>query len=62
MESLHTPTKQILESGTNTSTIRNKKNKGRFHFSRDSLLQLIEERYALISDYQTLGIGKGYPS
>ena len=52
--------KHILESGTNTATISNQKNKDWFHFSRDSLLTLIEERDALLYDYQTLGIGKGY--
>ena len=33
--------KHILESGTNTATISNQKNKGWFHFIRDSLLTLI---------------------
>ena len=51
--------KHILEAGTNTATISNQKNKGWFHFSRNSLLPFIEERYALLSDYRTLGIGKG---
>ena len=50
--------KHILESGTNTATIINQKNKGWFHFSQDSLLPLIEERDALLSDYRTLGVGK----
>ena len=49
----------ILEAGTNTATIINQNNKGWFHFSRNSLLTLIEERDALLSDYQTIGIGKG---
>ena len=49
----------ILEAGTNTTTISNQKNKVWFHFSRDSLPPLIEERDDLISDYQTIGIGKG---
>ena len=44
----------ILEAGTNTATTSNQKNKVWFHFSRDSLLPFIEERDALISDYQTL--------
>ena len=52
-------TKHILEAGTNTVKISNHKNKGWFHFSRDSLLPLIEERDTLIYDYQNLGIGKG---
>ena len=51
--------KHILEDGTNTKTISNQKNNGWFHFSRDSLLPLIEERDALLSDYRTVGIGKG---
>ena len=51
--------KHILESGTNTSTINNNKNKGWFHFRRDYLLTFIKELDSLISDYQTLGIGKG---
>ena len=52
--------KRILESGTNTATISNQKNKGWFHFRRNSILPLIKERDALLFDYQTLGIGKGY--
>ena len=48
------------QAGTNTAKISNQKNKGWFHFSRDSLLTLIEERDALLSDYRTLCIGKGY--
>ena len=52
----------ILEAGTNTAIIRNQKNKGWFHFSRNSLLPFIEERDMLLSDYLTLGIGKGYSS
>ena len=40
----------ILEAGTNTATINNQKNKGWFRFIRNSLLPLIEERDALISD------------
>ena len=52
----------IPEAGTNTATIRNQKNKGWFHFSRKSLLPLINERDALLSDYQTLGIVKGCSS
>ena len=51
--------KHILEIGTNTATISNQKNKGWFHFSRDSLLPFIEERDALLSHFQTLSIGKG---
>ena len=51
--------KHILEAGTNTATISNQKNKGWFHFIRDSLIPLIKERDAILSDYQTLGIGKG---
>ena len=54
--------KHILEAGTNTATISNHKNKGWFHFIRDSLIPLIEERDAILSDYQTLGIGKGFSS
>ena len=49
----------ILEAGTNTAIISNHRNKGWFHFSRNSLLPLIKERDALIFDYRTLGIGKG---
>ena len=52
--------KRILESGTNITTISNQKNKGWFHFRRNSILPLIKERDALLFDYQTLGIGKGY--
>ena len=51
--------KHILESGTNTATISNHKNNGWFHFRRNLLLPFIEERDALLSDYRTLGIGKG---
>ena len=51
--------KKILESGINTAKINNNKNKGWFHFSRDSLLPLIEARDALLPDLRTLGIGKG---
>ena len=51
--------KHILEAGTNTAKISNQKNKGWFHFSRDYILPFIKGRNALISDYQTLGIGKG---
>ena len=51
--------KNILEASTNTATISNQKNKVWFHFSRDSLLPFIEDRYALLSDYRTLSIGKG---
>ena len=51
--------KHILEAGTNTKTISSQKNKGWFHFSCDSILTLTEERDALLSDYQNLGIGKG---
>ena len=51
--------KNILEAGTNTATISNQKNKGWFHFICDSLLPLIKEKAALISDYRTLSIGKG---
>ena len=54
--------KHILESGTNTATIINQKNKGWFHFIRNSLLRLIKEKDALLSDYRTLGIGKIYSS
>ena len=50
--------KHILEVGTNTTTINNQNKKGWFHFSRDSLLPLIEERDALLYDNQTLGIGE----
>ena len=50
--------KHILEAGTNTPRISNQENKGWFHFIRDSLLPLIKERDALLSDYQTVGIGK----
>ena len=50
--------KRILEAGTNTVTINNNKNKVLFHFSRNSLFILIEERGALLFDYRTLGIGK----
>ena len=50
--------KHILEAGTNTATISNQKNKGWFHFSREYLLPLIEERDALLSYNRTLGIGK----
>ena len=52
--------KHSLEAGRNTTTISNQKNNGWFHFSRDSLLPLIEERDAMLSDYRTLGIGKVY--
>ena len=51
--------KHTLEAGNNTATIRNQKNKGWFHFCRDSILPLTEERDELLSDYRTLGIGKG---
>ena len=34
--------KHILEAGTNTATIINHKNKGWFHFIRNSLLPLIK--------------------
>ena len=44
--------KRILEAGTNNTKISNQNNKGWFHFSRNSLLPLIKERNALISDYQ----------
>ena len=40
--------KHILEAGTNTTTIRNQKKRGWFHFSRNSLLPFIEERDALL--------------
>ena len=50
--------KHILEAGTNNATISNQKNKGWYHFSHNSLLTLIKERYVLLSDYPTLGIGK----
>ena len=50
--------KHILEDSTNTATINNHK-KIWFHFSRDFFLPLIKLRDALISDYLTLGIGKG---
>ena len=43
-----------LEAGTNTKNINNKKNKGWLHFRRNSLLTLIKERDALLSDYRTL--------
>ena len=49
----------MLEAGNNTATISNQKNKGWFHFSRNCLLPLIEERDTLISDSLTLRIGKG---
>ena len=51
--------KHILESSANNATINNQKIKGWFQFSCDSLLPLIKERDALISNYQTLGIGNG---
>ena len=54
--------KHILESGTNTSTINNQRNKVWFHFIRESLLPLIKARDALISYFLTIGIGKGYSS
>ena len=34
--------KHILEAGTNTAKIRNQKNKGWFHLSREALLPLIK--------------------
>ena len=49
----------ILQSGATTVTINSHKNKCWFHFSRDFLFPLIKERYALLYDYQTLGIGSG---
>ena len=49
--------KHILEAGTNTATINNQNKKLWFHFSRNSFPQLIKESDALLSDYQTLGIG-----
>ena len=49
----------IIKSGINTTTFNNQKNKGWFHFRRESLFPLIKERYELLSDYRTLGIGKG---
>ena len=53
--------KHILGAGTNTAKINNHKNKGWFHFSRDSLFPLIKERDALLYFYRTLGIVKRYP-
>ena len=47
-----------LEAGTNIAIFNNQRNKLCFHFSRNSLLPLIESRDSLLSDYQTLGIGK----
>ena len=51
-----------LEAGVDTATKNEQKNKGWFNFSPDSLLLLIDTRDALLSDYQTLGIGKVYYS
>ena len=51
--------KHILEACTNIATISNQTDKGCFHFSRDYFLPLIKERETVISDYRTLGIGKG---
>ena len=50
--------KNTPEAGTNTVTINKHKNKGLFHLIRNYLLTLIKERDAMLSDYQTLGIGK----
>ena len=50
--------KYILQACATTATIKNHNNKVWFHFSRNFLLPLIEERYTLIYDYQNLVICK----
>ena len=51
--------RHILEDDNKTATINIQKNKGWFHFRCNSLLPLIKERDALLSDYRTLYIVKG---
>ena len=51
--------KFILKYGDDTKTTNNHKNKLWFHFSHESLLNLIDTRDALPSDYQNLGTRKG---
>ena len=52
----------ILKSVADAATTNNQKNNVWFHFSRKSLLTLIDKRDSLIYDYGILGIVKGESS
>ena len=54
--------KYILQAGADTAITNNKKNRLWSHFRHDSFLPLIYKRYAILSDYHTLGIIKGESS
>ena len=47
--------KYILQDGATTTTTKNQKNKVWLHFIRNFLLLFIQKRYAILSDYWTLG-------